>query len=486
MSFISFEFILFFIAVFFTYFALPHRFRWMLLLGASYFFYAYWNINYLILIIFSTLVDYFVALWLQSIPLDNRRRRKAIFAISISANLGVLFFFKYFNFFNQSFADLLTSLGITYSPMVLEILLPVGISFYTFQSLAYTFDVYRGQLQAERHVGIFATYVAFFPQLVAGPIERAKNIIPQLHQHYTFDTYRTITGLRLILWGVFKKVVIADRVIVYVNEVYSYYDYYEGMPIILATLMLMFHVYCDFSAYSDIAIGTARILGFDLMLNFRQPFFAISDTDFWRRWHLSLITWFRDYVYIPLGGNRKGLSRTLINIVIVFVLSGLWHGARTTFIIWGLMHGIVISAEILINRAIDRNATLKKWIAPPVWLRWALTQILRFFGYILFWSVTMEQAGMLFSNILNFSLAQDIYEPFNQSALAPQTEFIIFIIGAIIVLLYDYVDRDNLAIEHFGRLSAPLRIVIYYLLATAIILSLLYTGATDPFIYFQF
>ncbi|MCA9886173.1 MAG: MBOAT family protein, partial [Anaerolineae bacterium] len=324
MNFISIAYIVFFIVVAFIYFRLPQQQRWILLLVASYFFYAYWEVTYLILIVFSTFVDYFVARLIGATPQDNQVRRRALITISLLINLGTLFVFKYFNFFADSLNDLLIQLGLNTNLATLEILLPVGISFYTFQSMSYTIDVYRGHIQPEKHFGVFATYIAFFPQLVAGPIERAGNMLPQFFEDHRFDYARIVSGLRLMLWGAFKKVVIADRIAEYVNTIYGRPEDYTGTVLILGTLLFAFQIYCDFSGYSDIAIGTARIFGFDLMTNFRQPYLSRSFREFWRRWHISLSTWFRDYVYIPLGGNRVPFSRNILNLLIVFVVSGLW------------------------------------------------------------------------------------------------------------------------------------------------------------------
>ncbi|MEP7292371.1 MAG: MBOAT family O-acyltransferase, partial [Chloroflexota bacterium] len=293
MTFTSPEFVIFFAAFVPLYFAIAHRFRWLLLLVASYFFYAYGSGIYVLLIITTTLIDYAAARAMGASAAP--RRRKLFLTASLSANLGTLFLFKYFNFFNQSLAALTG-----YSANPLHLILPVGISFYTFQSMAYTIDVYRGAVEPEKHLGIFATFVAFFPQLVAGPIERARHMLPQFHQRAQFDTQRTVEGLRLILWGAFKKIVIADRLAIYVNAVYNDPSHYSGLPLLAATIFFAFQIYCDFSGYSDIAIGAAKVIGFDLSLNFRQPYFAKSPREFWTRWHISLSGWFRDYLYIPL------------------------------------------------------------------------------------------------------------------------------------------------------------------------------------------
>ncbi|MFQ5607598.1 MAG: MBOAT family O-acyltransferase [Candidatus Zixiibacteriota bacterium] len=337
MLFNSLEFLLFFPIVVAFYFALPQRFRWMFLLGASYYFYMAWKPEYVILIILSTLVDYYAALRMGRAT--DKRKRKKYLVVSLVANLGLLFSFKYFNFFSDSLRDLLAEANVFYDSPALDILLPVGISFYTFQTLSYTIDVYRGARAPERHLGIFALYVSFFPQLVAGPIERSTRLLPQFFRERSFDYERALSGLRLMLWGFFKKLVIADRLAVYVNAVYNNPGDYTGAPVILATYFFAIQIYCDFSGYSDIAIGAARVMGYDLMENFRRPYFSKSIGEFWKRWHISLSSWFKDYLYLPLGGNRVAKWRWLYNLLAVFLISGLWHGANWTFLAWGGLHG---------------------------------------------------------------------------------------------------------------------------------------------------
>ena len=337
MLFNSFEFLIFFPAVVFVYFALPARVRWVLLLGASYYFYMCWKAEYVLLIVASTLVDYLCGLRMASRP--DRRARRPFLVLSLATNLGLLVAFKYSNFLNDSARTFFESIDIFYGVPAFDVLLPVGISFYTFQTLAYTIDVYRGKIQPERHLGYFALYVSFFPQLVAGPIERASHLLPQFRRNVTLDYGEVCSGLRQMVWGFFKKVVVADRLAVYVDAVYANPDEFSGLTLVLATYAFAFQIYCDFSGYSDIAIGAARVMGFDLMENFRRPYLAASIGEFWQRWHISLSTWFRDYLYIPLGGNRVIRWRHFFNLIAVFVISGFWHGANWTFGVWGLLHG---------------------------------------------------------------------------------------------------------------------------------------------------
>lgn len=334
------------------YFILPHKYRWALLLGASYYFYMQWRPEYIILIILSTIVDYIVAIKLHEAKEVYKRR--IYLGLSLLVNLGLLFSFKYYNFFSDSVNSVLVTAGSKPMLSMSSLLLPVGISFYTFQTLSYTIDIYFNRRQPERHLGIFALYVSFFPQLVAGPIERSDRLIPQFYQKHNFDMNRFIYGGQLVVWGLFKKMVVADRLAIVVNEVYNNIGIYRGWPLVIGTIAFAFQIYCDFSGYSDIAIGVAKILGFDLMKNFERPYFSKSINEFWRRWHISLSTWFRDYVYIPLGGNRAKYSRVLFNLFVTFVISGLWHGANWTFVMWGGLHGFYLIVEKITGPYIEK------------------------------------------------------------------------------------------------------------------------------------
>ena len=299
-----------------------------------------WRPVYIVLIIISTLIDYCAARLMAATTVTAKRRFYLI--LSLCSNLGLLFAFKYLNFFNHSLNAVFHAFSITKVIPEFQILLPVGISFYTFQTLSYTIDVYRGKQAPERHLGIFALYVSFFPQLVAGPIERSTRLMPQFYKKVLWNYREVVDGMKLMLWGLFKKIVIADRLALYVDAVYNQPGQFHGYPLILATVFFAFQIYCDFSGYSDIAIGLARVLGFDLMKNFDRPYYAKSISEFWQRWHISLSTWFRDYLYIPLGGNRVAKWRWQANLFIVFLVSGLWHGANWTFIIWGGLHGFYL------------------------------------------------------------------------------------------------------------------------------------------------
>ena len=471
MTFTSPEFVIFFAVFVPLYFILPQRFRWMLLLAASYFFYAYGSGIYVLLIITTTLIDY-TAARLMGRTTDSRRR-KLYLAASLSANLGTLFIFKYFNFFNQSLSSVLD-----YPANPLNVILPIGISFYTFQSMAYTIDVYRGLVEPETHLGLFATFVAFFPQLVAGPIERAKHMLPQFHRRVSFDPVRTVEGLRLILWGAFKKIVIADRLAIYVNTVYNAPGNYSGPPLIIATIFFAFQIYGDFSAYSDIAIGTAKILGFDLMLNFRQPYFAQSVRDFWARWHISLSTWFRDYLYIPLGGNRVPFARNLLNLMIVFVVSGLWHGASWTFVIWGALHGLYIVAENVLEHV---GITFKL----PALVKIVITFALVTFAWIFFRANSFSDALYIVAHLFAFN-EQSLTDPFASGLLGAHVEFALSCILIVLLIGVDVlIERsgfDNLLKVR----PIYVRWVAYYAAGAAVIFSGLYGTGAQIFIYFRF
>lgn len=342
--------LLFFPLVTALYFLLPHRWRWALLLAASCWFYMAFVPVYILILAFTIAVDYAAGILIEE---SAGRRRKLFLIASIIANVGVLAVFKYWNFLNHNIGDLFASLRLGYGVPDLGMLLPIGLSFHTFQSLSYTIEVYRGHQKAERKPGTFALYVMFYPQLVAGPIERPGNLLNQLNAEdgrgirSHFDADRIIQGLKQMLWGFFKKLVIADRCGVVVAQVYGHIGHYEAASLLLATYLFAFQIYCDFSGYTDIALGAARVMGFDLMVNFRTPYRSASISEFWSRWHISLSSWFRDYLYIPLGGNRVAKWRWYFNLLFVFLVSGLWHGANWTYVIWGGMHGTYLVLALL-------------------------------------------------------------------------------------------------------------------------------------------
>lgn len=338
MLFNSFSFLVFFPLVAISYFIIPFKFRTLFLLVASYYFYMNWKPVYAVLIFFSTIITWSCGKIIQK-EKDNGRK-KVYLVFSLLINFGILFFFKYFNFVNDTIYFLLQIANLRWEVPNFDILLPVGISFYTFQAVGYTIDIFRNDIRAENNIFVYALFVSFFPQLVAGPIERAKNLLPQFHErkYFSFDNLKQ--GLSLIIWGIFMKVVVSDRIGLYVDATYNNVGDHNGVSLLFSTILFSFQIYCDFAGYSNIAIGTAKIIGFDLMTNFKRPYFSRSIAEFWNRWHISLSTWFRDYLYIPLGGNRVSKSRTYFNLFVTFVVSGIWHGANWTFVIWGALHGL--------------------------------------------------------------------------------------------------------------------------------------------------
>ncbi len=474
MLFNSFQYIFFLIAVCGLYHIAPQRTRWVLLLAASYAFYMCWNAFYIALIVASTVVDYGVSLLLGRTT--STFCRKLLLATSLFANLGLLFVFKYWNFFNQSLSELCGMLAIPWSIPSLSVLLPVGISFYTFQTLSYTIDVYRGRIEPERHFGRFALYVSFFPQLVAGPIERAERLLPQLRTEHRFDAERFLSGVLLIMWGLMKKVVIADRLSTYVDAVYGNVPEHNGLTYLIATYAFAFQIYCDFSGYSDIAIGSARLLGIDLMTNFRSPYFARDLQDFWRRWHISLSTWLRDYLYIPLGGNRLGRARTYVNLLITMLLGGLWHGASWNFVVWGALHGSAL-ATLKATESLRQRLSARIRIPSPVLVAAQLAITFHFvcLTWIFFRAATLSDALQIVSGIA-FRWGTPFIEalPLAHAAIG-----IAMMLGVELFQAY-----GNRLPSRWPTAPATVRWLAFYALFFAI--ALLGAEGGRQFIYFQF
>lgn len=482
MLFNSFEFSWFFPLVAALYFLLPHRWRWLLLLVASYWFYMAWRAEYAVLLLASTVVDWFASHGIARAGKEETRRRWLI--ASIATNLGILFVFKYFDFINDSLRTLAGAAGMGYPVPDLDLLLPMGISFYTFQTMSYTIDVYRGQLAPASHPGRFALYVTFFPQLVAGPIERAPSLLPQFSKVVRWDHARVVSGLKQMLWGFFKKLVVADRVGVLVDHVYGSPQMHDGSTFILATLLFSLQIYCDFSGYSDIAIGAARVLGFDLMENFRTPYLSRSIREFWTRWHISLSTWFRDYVYIPLGGNRASTGRWYFNLFAVFLISGLWHGASWTFVLWGALHGIYLVMAIVAKPMWDRAYAALR-IGPDergIRLLQALgTFLLVQFSWLLFRADSIADAWLIAGRMWNDGLALGGIMGVVHS-LKPGIVGITLLLAALFFVMDPWAD----AVAK-GRKRVPGRWGAYLYHAALLACCLLFGhyGRTE-FIYFQF
>lgn len=443
----------------------------LLIVISSYIFYGWWDWRFLSLILFSTLVDYFVGIGLKTE--NNESKRKLLLWISITVNLGLLGFFKYYNFFVNSFADAFTFFGSSLNVNTLNIILPVGISFYTFQTLSYSIDIYKKKLEPTSDFIGFAAFVCFFPQLVAGPIERATHLLPQFHTKRKFNYNFAVTGMRLIVWGLFKKVVIADRLSIFSNLVFNDVEAYNGVAVILAILFFTFQIYCDFSGYSDIAIGTARIFGFDLMTNFKMPYFSKSIKEFWSRWHISLSTWFRDYVYIPLGGNRVVKRRLIINLMATFLVSGFWHGANWTFIIWGGIHGLINILELQTENIRSNNF--------PNTLKILFTFSIVSFAWIFFRANSIADATYLIKSTLdisnNFGLINLLNLSFeNKYSILIGVIMICFLIISEYVLLFKKV---TLMQSSFNRRLS------YIMLFLIFIFFGVFSNQSD-FIYFQF
>lgn len=482
MLFNSFEFLLFFPIVLAAYFATPHRYRWMLLLAASYFFYMSWKIEYIILIIVSTLVDYFVAQRMEKIP-DKRKRRPLLY-LSLLVNLGILAFFKYANFLAFSFQDITG-----YEPTPIHnFLLPVGISFYTFQTLSYTIDVYHGKMKAEKHLGYFAVYVAYFPQLVAGPIERADRLLPQFQQPIKFEYSRVRSGLMLMFWGFFKKMVIADRVAEYVNKIYDNPEIYDGLSNLVATYFFAFQIFCDFSGYSDIAIGTSLIMGVDLMVNFRRPYFATSIQNHWQRWHISLSTWFRDYLYIPLGGNRVVKWRWWYNLLVTFVVSGLWHGANWTFVVWGGIHGILLVVGIW-TQGFRENLYKVTGLDKMDRLRTAIQIFIVFHLVIIAWVFfRAESVGDAAIVLKKIATMNPLKTGKLMSSLASMGMVeVLLAVGSVFIMeaIHVFQERGNSVREWITSKPAVFRWSVYTIAVFAMLI-LAKFSSQEEFIYFQF
>ena len=485
MLFNSLQFLIFFPIVIVLYFITPFKRRWILLLIASYYFYMCWKVDYIVLIIISTLIDYICSN--KMAKLDLKKKRKKWLLISLVSNLGILFGFKYFNFFSENIQLLFNQYNIFYEMPLFNVLLPVGISFYTFQTLSYTIDVYNNKTPAQKHLGVFAVYVSFFPQLVAGPIERSNHLLPQFFKEHKFSYDRVKSGLQKMLWGFFKKIVIADNLAILVDGVYNNVDNYTGVTLVVATIFFAFQIYCDFSGYSDIAIGTARVMGFELRENFKRPYFSKSIREFWQRWHITLSTWFRDYVYIPVGGNRVVKWKWYYNIIITFLLSGLWHGANWTFIIWGALHGTYLVFAITLNSPkqylseIIRKYSLKFNKILDI----TITFILVVFAWIFFRANNLDDAIYVIKNMLtdvneysNIGMQfRGIGIYFND--LLKCVILIFFLIG------YSLYERSDDVWQKLQSKPIWVRWSLYYLMLYGI-LFLAPHSTINNFIYFQF
>ena len=478
MLFNSLQYVIFLPIVVMLYFMIPHKFRIYLLLVASYYFYMCWKVEYIFLIMGSTIVDYYAGIQIEKS--QTKQRKKRFLLLSILTNLGILFSFKYFNFINDSVRTVFDQLNIFYNVPAFRVLLPVGISFYTFQSLSYSIDLYRGvKEKAERNLPLFALYVSFFPQLVAGPIERSTRLIPQLKRENQLRYENLVEGLKQILWGMFKKLVIADRLAIYVNAVFNNQPEHSGTSLIVATLFFTFQVYCDFSGYSDIAIGSARMMGYDLMVNFRRPFFSRSFGEFWKRWHISLITWFKDYLYIPLGGNRVPKWRWYVNIILVWTISGLWHGAGWNFVLWGTVSGMFLILAVWLKPLRVRFWQVTRWSQETI-LHRALQIGLTFF---LFYFVQFFFRANSTSDTLQ--IIQKVFSDYGPLFIGDMTTFVFSWFGIFLLMAVEFCQ------EYYPeqiRLINHNRVAVRYMTYATLIILILAIGVFDgaQFIYFQF
>lgn len=480
MLFNSFSYAIFLPIVFGLYWILPHKHRWILLFAASYYFYMSWNVRYVVLILFTTIASYAGGLAMERA--GTQTARKAILWSVLVSCLGILFVFKYFNFFSQSVYDLCQAIAIPMHPVTLKLMLPVGISFYTFQTLSYVIDVYRGDVEAEHHFGIYATFVAFFPQLVAGPIERSANLLHQIKEKHSFNYAQAAEGMKLMTWGFFKKLVVADNLAVYADRIYGNVRQYEGLSLIVATVFFAFQIYCDFSGYSDIARGTAKLFGVELMVNFDSPYFSASIKEFWSRWHISLSTWFRDYVYIPLGGNRVSKWKYYRNLIVTFLVSGLWHGASWTFVIWGGIHGVLQVAEQALGLV---KKGQKPQRGPVWWLRVICVFGLTCLAWVFFRADSLGDAVYLLTHMhegLKHPRAYLIQACLDLNIWIGQAFWLAVYI--LILLAYDYASLKGDVIARISSRGPVLRYLCYFGLVTFIIFNRSITESA--FIYFQF
>ncbi|MDX6191501.1 MBOAT family O-acyltransferase [Flavobacterium sp. Fl-318] len=455
------------------------KYQNVLLLVSSYFFYACWDWRFLFLLVFSTLLDYFTGIKMSESKSKNGK--SFWFWLSIVVNLGFLGVFKYYNFFAESFVDAVANFGVHVNPWTIKVILPIGISFYTFHGLSYVIDIYKGRIEAEKNIIDYSVFVSFFPLLVAGPIERATHLLPQIQKKRNFDYNKAVDGLRQILWGLFKKVVIADQCAQYANDIFSNSAEYSGSTLLLGALFFTFQIYGDFSGYSDIAIGTARLFGIDLLRNFAFPYFSRDIAEFWRRWHISLSTWFRDYLYIPLGGSKGGMWMKIRNTFIIFLVSGFWHGANWTFVVWGFLHALYIMPSIIFktNRK-NLDVVAQGKILPTVKevFQMGLTFSLTAFAWIFFRANNIEHALSYISRIFTSSLfTYPVYQ-------GDDFLKILFVLLSFFVSIEWFGRQDQFAIAKLGINWKP---VFRYSVYVSIIIAIFwYSGQQQQFIYFQF
>jgi alginate O-acetyltransferase complex protein AlgI len=464
MLFNSIQFLIFFLIVTTTYFLIPHKYRWFLLLTASCIFYAAFIPIYLVILFGTIIIDYIAGIQIEK---ATGSKRKYFLVLSLVANIGVLAVFKYYNFFIDNTNFILEQLNITTQGLsYLSIALPIGLSFHTFQAMSYTIEVYRGNVPAERNFGIYSLYVMFYPQLVAGPIERPQAILHQFYEEKHFEFNRVVVGLERILWGLFKKVVVSDLLGIYTDSIFNHYQSNTGLTLLVATYSFAFQIYCDFSGYSDIALGTAQVMGFKLMENFSLPYFSKSVTEFWRRWHISLSSWLRDYLYISLGGNRKGTLKTYSNLMATMLIGGLWHGASWNFIIWGFLNGAYLSIERILN---IKARSSESYSFFGRLFRVALTFNLICLTWIFFRANTFKQGWYIFWNL----------------RIQDTGIFASMIMGVAILLTFEYLYLRKYLIANITPNLGWKRPLLFSITLLFLIIGFGVSGG-DQFIYFQF
>lgn len=500
MLFNSFGYAVFLPIIFLLHWITPRKWRWALLLAASCFFYATWGPEYIVVLLLTIVISYYAALYMERAGKQrgrsaNRKKNrgaspssKTVLVLSIIFCAGLLFFFKYLNFFSENVAALLQRFSIPMQPFTLRLALPIGISFYLFQTISYLVDVYKGKIPAERHFGIYAVYISFFPKVMQGPIERGESLLPQLHKPRRFHYGQASYGIKLMAWGFFKKLVLADGLSIYVSQVYDNLPSYTGFSLMLATFFYAIQLYCDFSGYTDIALGSAGILGIRLSPNFRSPYFASSIKDFWGRWHISLSSWLRDYIYIPLGGSRVGRVRHALNIMITFLVSGLWHGASWNYVLWGGIHGAlqIIEGFFPWNKKSSRFQTDRRLHAMLCIVTVPATFLLVCFAWIFFRAATLQDAFYVIRNM--FTGIGSPYTYIDDCALQLGLTFrnlVFHCLPLIPLFLFDLASLKTDVIALISRQRFFIRWPVYILLLLVILL-FSEKGVTTEFIYMQF
>lgn len=489
MLFNSLSFLIFLAIIFLVYYITPQKLRWIILLISSFYFYMCWKIESVLILISYIFINYVVAIKINESTKvkENKLKNKFYISISVISSIGMLLFFKYFNFFNSALRELFEHFNLFYGVKNINIIAPLGISFYTFKTLSYVIDVYRGIQKPEKNIAYFALYVSFFPQILAGPIDRASNLLPQLHEKHSFDYDLVTEGFRRILWGAFKKIVIADRLALIVNQVYNHSHNYSGLPFIIATYSYALQLYCDFSGYSDMAIGTAKVFGIKSIENFNYPYISQTISEFWRRWHMSLSNWFNDYVYMPIVFSKKELGKIAVVIaaIVTFSLSGLWHGAAWTYVIWGTMHGIGVSFDALTKKQHKKlkkkcNKTIFKYVSIFITFNFVC------FSFIFFRANSIQDAVYIVKNLFNFGNKSSIlaYSTNLMSSGFTRIDMINAIISIIVLQIVELLERREKKFDILKHKPLVLRWISYYI----IILWIIFFGVfgAREFIYFQF